>query len=190
MFDRMSSHNPYAPSKASLGARSIAPAAGAEVSVWRDRNIVVMRHDASLPSRCVKCNEPAELPTKVRTVYYAHPTIYLLFLLNFLILLIVYMIVRKKADIDPGLCAQHRQRRILGLTLGWLGFLAGTLLLILGAAGSSMPMAIIGLLLLIGAIVAGMAWGRLVWAKKIDKDEVRLGGCCAAYLVELPEYPG
>ena len=101
----MSEFNPYAPSKASLAGRTSAPAVDTEVKVWRDGKTVVTLLDASLPARCVKCNEPAEHPTKVRTLYYVHPAVYLTFFAGLLILLIVYLIVRKKADVDPGMCA-------------------------------------------------------------------------------------
>ncbi|HTU68620.1 MAG TPA: hypothetical protein VMF52_21955 [Steroidobacteraceae bacterium] len=184
----MGEFNPYAPSQASMASRPVS--AGAGENVWRDGSVVVMLHGASLPHRCVKCNQPAEEPVKTRTVYYAHPAIYLLLLINFLILLIVYLVVRKKGEIDPGLCAHHRQRRLLGLTLGWGGFFGGVVVLILGVASDTAVAAIAGMLMMIGAIVAGMVWGRFVYPKKITKEEIRLAGFCSEYVVELPEYRG
>ena len=186
----MTQHNPYAPSKASMAARTSAPVVDSETRVWRDGKIVVMRHDASLPHRCIKCNEPSDEPTKVRTVYWMNPFLYLLFLISALILIIVYFIVRKKAEIDPGLCARHKQRRTIALTFGWVAGLIG-LFAIFAAIGSDSPTpALIGVLLLLAAIIVGMSMGRLVYAKKITKDEVRLGGFCKDYLTDLPEYPG
>jgi hypothetical protein len=182
----MESFNPYAPSRASLAGAST-PTDGTG-KVWRDGKTVVTLHDASLPGRCVKCNQPAELPTKVRTVYWVNPFTYLLLFAGFIILLIVYLVIRKKADIDPGLCAQHKQRRWIGLTVAWLGWIAGLVMLIGGSASDSVVVAIAGLLLIILAIVAGMAWGRFVYVKKITKDEVRLRGFCEDYLDELPAY--
>jgi hypothetical protein len=123
-------------------------------------------------------------------LYWVHPALYLLFFAGALILIIVYMVVRKKADVDPGLCAEHKKRRLLGLTLGWLGSFGGFALLVGGIASDSGSLALAGLLMIIGAIVIGMAWGRLIWARKITKEEVRLGGFCADYLDDLPQYPG
>jgi hypothetical protein len=186
----MSGINPYAPSKASMAPRSSPAAVDSETKVWRDGKTVVTRHDASLPARCVKCNAPADQPTKVRTLYWMNPFIYLLFLINALILIIVYFIVRKKAEVDPGLCERHKKRRLYAITYGWLAFLAGLALIFIGLGGDQPLVAVLGVLLLISALVAAMTFGRIIYAKKITKDEVRLGGFAVAYLDELPDYPG
>jgi hypothetical protein len=185
----MDSHNPYAPSKASLGSRSGKADVSSDVSVWRDGKTVVTLHDASLPPRCVKCNAPADHPTKERTLYWVHPAVYLLLLAGFLILLIVYLVVRKKADVNPGLCERHKKYRLGALAYGWLGFFGGLLLSFAGGAADSSAVMVLGLLMMISAIVVGMIWGRLIYVKKITKDEVRLGGFSSDYLDELPDYP-
>jgi hypothetical protein len=186
----MASHNPYAPSKASLDSRSGAAEVTSDVSVWRDGNVVVTLHDASLPARCVKCNAPAEPPTKERTMYWVHPAVYLLFLAGILILLIVYLVVRKKAEVNPGLCEAHKKRRLAAQAGAWFTFLGGLFAIFGGVSQDLAGVSIFGVLLLVAAIVIGMTWGRLVYVKKITKEEVRLGGCSAAYLDALPDYPG
>lgn len=185
----MASHNPYAPSKASLGSGSGAAGVSSDASVWRDGKLVVALRDASLPARCVKCNQPADPPTKVRTVYWVHPACYLLFFAGVLILLIVYLIIRKKAEVNPGLCELHKKRRLIGLTWGWLGFFIGFFLMMGGVSADRTGLAMFGLLLMISAIVMGMVWGRLIYVNKITEDEVRLGGCSSEYLDDLPDYP-
>jgi hypothetical protein len=85
----MGEFNPYAPSKASMAARATASAVDSEARVWREGKTVVALQDASLPRRCVKCNEPADQPTKVRSLYWVHPALYLLLFGGALILLIV-----------------------------------------------------------------------------------------------------
>lgn len=184
------SRNPYAPSQASLASGSGATAVSSDVSVWRDGKTVVTLPDASLPARCVKCNHPADPPTKERTMYWVHPAVYLLLLAGFLILLIVYLVVRKKAEVNPGLCELHKKRRIMGLLWGWLGFFGGLAMLIGGAASGFPGLAVLGLLIMLSGIVMGMVWGRLIYVKKITKDEIRLGGFSAEYLDDLPNYPG
>ena len=185
----MGEFNPYAPSKASMAVRATASAVDSEVRVWRDGKTVVTLHDASLPQRCVKCNAPAHQPTKVRAVYWVNPLLYLVFLISPLILIIVYYIVRKKADVDPGLCEVHKKRRGYGIAGAWLSFLGGLALMFGGIASDAPAAALFGVLLLVVAIVLGMTFGRMLHAKKITKDEVRLGGFCAAYLDDLPDYP-
>lgn len=184
------SRNPYVPSRASLASRTAKADVSSEVSVWRDGRTVVTLHDASLPDRCVKCNAPADPPTKERALYWVHPAVYLLIFAGGLILLIVYLVVRKKADVNPGLCDAHKKRRLGALAYGWLGFFGGFLLAILGGSGNSGGAVLLGLFLMVSAIVVGMIWGRLVHVKKITKDEVRLGGFSSDYLDDLPDYPG
>jgi peptidoglycan/LPS O-acetylase OafA/YrhL len=185
----MASRNPYAPSKASLATGAGSATIDTEVRVWRDGRHVVMLHDASLPARCVKCNQPADPPTKARTMYWVHPACYLLFFAGVLILLIVYLIIRKKAEVNPGLCESHKRRRLIGLTAGWLGFLLGLGCMTVGLSSGSTGVAAFGILLLLAAIVTSMIWGRLISVNRITNDEVRLGGCASAYLDELPDYP-
>ena len=133
----MSERNPDAPSKASLGD---GPSGGTgRVAAWRDGNVVVMLAGGEIPHRCVKCNEPADEPTKERTLYWYNPWLYLLVLISILVFAIVALIVRKKAVVSAGLCADHKRRRRTALIVAWIGVLAGTLLLLLGVTESSRP---------------------------------------------------
>jgi uncharacterized membrane protein len=183
------SSNPYAPSKASMSVRSGNAEVSSEVSVWRDGKAVVTLHDASLPNRCVKCNAPADPPTKERTLYYVHPAVYLLFLTGFLILLIVYMIVRKKAEVNPGLCESHKKSRAMAIAGAWFACLGGLFFVFAGIGADSGGKIGFGLLLILASIVIGVVWGRMIHVKKITKDEVRLGGFSREYLDSLPDYP-
>lgn len=185
----MVSHNPYAPSKASLGAGAGNTTISSDATVWRDGNFVVALQDTPLPPRCVKCNAPADPPTRMRTLYWVNPFLYLLFLISPLILVIVYYVVRKRAEVDPGLCEQHKKRRVQGIAAAWTACVVGLVLLFVGISNDVGALAVTGLLLLIASIVMGMIFGRLVYAKKITKDEVRLGGAGRPYLDALPEYP-
>jgi len=183
----MSERNPYAPSKASLGDR---PSGGTgRVTAWRDGNVVVMLAGGEIPHRCVKCNEPAEEPTKERTLYWYNPWLYLLVLISILVFAIVALIVRKKAVVSAGLCADHKRRRRNALTVAWIGVLAGTLLLLLGVTESSSAAALTGVPLMLIAIVVGITLGRVVYPVRIDNDYVRLKGCGEHFLATLPEFP-
>ena len=185
----MNQRNPYAPSKASMSRRATAPDVSSEVRVWRDEKTVVMLQNASLPHRCVKCNEPSDQPTKVRSLYWIHPALYLLIFGGALILLIIYFVLRKRADVDAGLCERHKKRRLFALFYGWFGFFVGFLMLVTVAFDNAIY-GWLGLFLMISAIVVGMTMGRLVYAKKVTDVEARLGGFCKEYLDDLPEYPG
>jgi peptidoglycan/LPS O-acetylase OafA/YrhL len=188
----MSGFNPYAPSKATMAGRTTKTAMDTEVRVWCDGGkTVVMLHGASLPHRCIKCNEPAQEPTKSRTLYWIHPALFLLlFVGGWLILLIVYYVVRKRAEVNPGLCERHKKRRTMALGIGWTLSIFGLFMIFAAIGGDTPGPALVGALLLLVAIIVGMSMGRLVYARKVTKDEIRLGGFGKEYLDSLPGYPG
>lgn len=183
-----SSRNPYAPSTASLAGSE----ARAGARLWRYKKVLIMaRDDGDLPNRCVKCNDEAVEPTRTRTVYWHHPGFYLVLLINIIAYAIVALIARKTAKVSPGLCATHKQKRQLGLWIGWGGFVLcfiGTF----AAFGNDSPgLGSLFLLATLGSIIAGMVMSRIVYARKIDDRYVQLKGCGEAFLAGLPEFrPG
>ncbi|HEX7236043.1 MAG TPA: hypothetical protein VF405_03705 [Gammaproteobacteria bacterium] len=185
----MAERNPYAPSQASLKAGPSRTTG--QVSAWRDARVMVMIPNAAIPDRCVKCNAPADEPTKERTLYWHSPWLYLLLLLNILIFAIVALIMRKKAVVSAGLCSDHKKRRRNVLTAAWIGVLGGGFLLFEGIASPSasalMPLA--GVVFIVGSIIVGMAMGRVVYPVRIDNDYVRVKGCGEPFLETLPEFP-
>jgi hypothetical protein len=188
----MDDRNPYAPSRASLqqGAATPRPLGG-NVTAWRDNKVMVILPDTPIPHRCVKCNEPADEPTKARKVYWHTPWLYLLLLFNVLIFAIIAMVVRKKAIVSLGLCADHKRRRRNVIATAWIGLLAGIILIYVGASSSAGVWgAGVGSLVALGSIVFGMVAGRIVIPIRIDKEYVRLKGCGRAYLETLPPFPG
>jgi hypothetical protein len=188
----MATLNPYAPSRASLTATDRTSATD-DNAVWRDGNVLITLVNAEMPHRCIKCNEPADEPTKNRKVYWHHSTLYLLILINALIYAIVALAVRKKAIVNAGLCTEHKKRRRNALIFGWTGTLVGIVLMSygLGSGGSGGGSeALVGILLILASIIAGMIFARVVYAKKIDKTYVRLKGCGAAFLDSLPQFTG
>jgi hypothetical protein len=149
--------------------------------------------DSALPQRCVKCNEPADAPTKARKVYWHHPAVYLLILINILVYALVGAIVRKRAVVAPGLCVAHKKRRRLAITSGWAGFSLGVALAAWGfrkATASSGVTALVGVLLAFVSILAGVRLARIVYAQRIDRSYVRLKGCGPAFLDALPPFSG
>jgi hypothetical protein len=187
----MDDRNPYAPSRASLSQdRAPSGQPGSAVTAWRYRKTLVMVSGSTLPQRCVKCNEPADEPTKARKVYWHHPGVYAFVLINIIIYAIVGMIVRKRAIVAPGLCVAHKKRRKLGLTLGWGGFVLGLVSIFAGVAGRQQgTLFAFGLLLLFSAALVGIVMGRIVYASKIDKSQIWLKGCGAEFLDSLPPLP-
>jgi hypothetical protein len=190
----MDDRNPYAPSRASLEAdNSTRPGHRLSESVWREGKVLIMVPDSTLPDRCVKCNQPADEPTKARKVYWHHPAVYLLVLINVLLYAIVGVIVRRRAVVAPGLCAEHKKRRRMAILLGWVGFITGIALLTWGFRDSTVgggQFLVTGILLVLLSILASIILARIVYAQKIDRSYVRLKGCGPEFLDTLPRFPG
>jgi hypothetical protein len=184
----MNAANPYAPSPASLKAKN-QPLETETGGVWRDVNELVMTHDAVLPARCVKCNEDAVEPLKKRKIYWHHPGIYALILINLILYFIVGLVVRKKAVVAPGLCRQHLNRRRWSIAGGWLSVVAGCVVMVIGGRNDNPLLIFAGLFGMLATIIVCMILARIVYAKRIDKEYVRLKGCGAEFLDSLPPIP-
>lgn len=168
--------------------------AGGRMKVWRQGRTLVMAKDAALPDRCVKCNVPTGGQKLPRSLYWHHPAIYAVILLNLLIYVVVALIVRKRANIAVGLCEKHRAIRKRAILTAWILVLIGAGLIIVGiAAGSGADnawMILGGIVLLLFAAVYGAVRARIVRARRMDGDYVWLDGVCRPYLEELPDWTG
>jgi hypothetical protein len=189
----MNDANPYTPSRASLDAQAegLQQASGG-TALWREGKLAVLLRPASLPQRCVKCNEAAQPPSKPRLVYWHHPALYLLLLLNILVYALVAAIVRRKVHVAPGLCTRHKRRRRRVIAAAWGGVALSILLLWSGVSGAlDQGLAtILSILLLLVSLIVAIAGSRIVYAGRIDDTYVRLKGCGAAFLASLPQLPG
>ena len=182
------SRNPYAPSTASLAGTDVHAASN---RMWRDEKMLVMARDAGdLPNRCVKCNEDAVEPTRTRKLYWHHPGIYLTLVISPIVYLIVALVARKTVQLSPGLCARHKQRRTLGLAIGWGGFLLFFIAMIV-AFDQNPGLGSLLLLAMLACIITGMFMSRIIYARRIDDRYVKLQGCGEPFLAQLPEFrPG
>jgi hypothetical protein len=187
----MDERNPYAPTPASLTAGSCSQHARSS-GVWRDGSVLVMLPNTSLPHRCVKCNAVADQPTRERKVYWHHPGIYVLVLINLIIYAIVAAIVRKTAIVSPGLCSEHKEKHRNAMIIGWGLALLGIGLFIAAGMGAAPDhtgeVVLAGLLAIFTGIVWGIVVGRIVYAKRIDEQFVRLRGCGPEFLDSLPPF--
>jgi MFS family permease len=185
----MTANNPYAPSRASLKSGR-APGMN-DGEIWRDDDRVIVAHGVLFPHRCVKCNEPAEEPQKIRKVYWHHPTLYLLFFFWAIVYFIVALIVRKSAEIDPGLCTEHRKKRQRWIAIGWIGSLSGLLLLPVIATTLQLDSGwwmVLGAVCFFGFAIVGIVKSRILYPKRIDDRFVRLSGAGDDFLDSLPDF--
>jgi hypothetical protein len=160
---------------------------GGAASLWREGKKLVTRSETPFPDRCVKCNAPANGFRLKRVLYWQHPAYYLLILCNLLIMVIVMLIVRKKAVLHIGLCEKHRKQRQVASITATAAIVVGLTSMIGGLIHQTGWIALAGFILLVAGIVTGAVWGRTVGATKIENDTVWVSGVCPAFLNELPE---
>jgi hypothetical protein len=151
--------------------------------VWRDHNnLLVIHKNAFLPDRCVKCNAPTNGAYLHRKLSWINPAWYLLVFAGWLIFLIVYLIIRKTAEVDLGLCDTHRTKRRTEIVIGWFITLAGVVSMVLGLSSDILGLFFLGLLAIIGSIIYVSYAASLitvsrmddhyVWIKRVNKDFV------------------
>ncbi len=142
-----------------------------------------------LPPMCVKCGQPAMEKPIVKTFSWHHPGFYLLILVGVLIYVIVALIVRKTIRVAVPLCAQHKQRRSVWVTLAWVLPLIGI------ADGFVLPRLFdldpgwIGLI-----VVVCVLTGLIIWAvasnpirpQSIDNFSAEFSGFCDPFLEQFP----
>jgi hypothetical protein len=172
--------NPYAPPRA-----AVIDAPGD--ACWRVGKVIVVRIGRELPHRCVSCNEPAREPVPTRSMSWHHPAWFILFFISIPIYIITALIVRKRAKLGVPLCEKHRHRRVVFLSVAWIGSLVGLLTMLVTAVNEmSGVLTAAGLVLLLVAVGFGVA-ARSVYPARITKEEVHLKGCGAAFLDSIPE---
>ena len=184
-------HNPYAPPASSL----VPSAKETTDGVWRSGNLLVMDRDASLPDRCVSCNEPS-VQRLVRRLQWHSSWVYILAIFNLLIYALVALSVVERAKIEVPLCERHVRRRRTGIAIAWgialLGMAVPFAVLGIGPQDdSALPvLSVFTLILSLPiALVLGNAMGRPVIPRKIDHRYIWLRKCSKRLLETLPPAP-
>lgn len=197
--------NPYASPRFDIpaGQRPIIADSGAPDGprLARSGNLLVFERGALFPARCVICNQPTESRLRKR-IEWCHPAVLLLVLCNLIVLLVVYLVIRKTADVDLGMCDAHLRRRRQRLWIGWSAAILG-IVLIFGSIFAAVlledqfadpdTVAILVVvcwlaslvLLITGAFFTTGANGFQI--KRIDKRYIRLRKISPEFLATLPE---
>ncbi|PWU15656.1 MAG: hypothetical protein C5B50_15115 [Verrucomicrobia bacterium] len=157
---------------------------------WRSGKQMVLRSEAALPDRCVRCNAPANGFRLRRKLYWHHPAWYLLIIISLLVYAIVAICIRKKAVVNIGLCEQHRAQRKWFIIGSWLAVLGGLGLLIGGISASSGKTALGGIVLLLGGAIFAAIKVPVVSATKMDDAYVWAKGAGEQFLGQLPLWSG
>src|SRR5215204_2303860 len=95
---------------------------------WREGALLVVRKEASLPTRCVKCNAQVDVNDRWRRkMYWAPPALALLVLVGLpgiLIYIIVVLCIRQTAVVEASICPRHRRRRSNFIISTWIATIA------------------------------------------------------------------
>lgn len=159
-------------------------------NLWRQNRRLVTRSETVFPDRCVKCNAPTGAFRLKRTLYWVHPAYLFTIFLSPLVLIVVNLLVRKKAVVHMGLCEAHRVQRKAGVAIGWGSFAVGVILWCCAGLSDSGWWIASGLLVVLIGGLAASVMARTVAVTKIDKDYVWITGVHRKFLAELPEWTG
>lgn len=152
--------------------------------------VVVPVEGARLPLRCVKTNTPVTAAeAKPKTLYWYPPLLALTILLNLLIFLILYLIFRKRVQIDIPLSTAGRSQLRKHAAIAWAMVLGGVACVITSIANESF----IGLLAPAFILfITGMLYGNYKATKlrvaKLRNGEAWLAGTCPEFRASLPPY--
>jgi hypothetical protein len=160
---------------------------------WREGKQVVVRRDAALPDRCVKCCETSMKTIKKR-LYWHSPFLYIL-AFSPLIYIIVALCVRKTMTVWIPLCATCSGRRMRNIWIAWGSFFVSVALCVFGGSTMSRNDTLGGILMFsgIGVFFFMLFWiigTRLIYPKKIDKTHGWIAKAGKSYLDSLPQWPG
>jgi hypothetical protein len=180
----MDESNPYASSEAMEldERREFEP----ETVAWRDGELLMVRNGASLPNRCLQCNEPTSGFRLHQTILRAHPAIYILVLFGGLL----FFLFAKTGRLSFAICPLHRRKRMLAMLKGWLIGLAGVALM---PAAAFVPENLVGILVIVGfglivtGIIVGAFGSRVLFPGRFDKHFIWLAKVSPAYLATFPD---
>jgi hypothetical protein len=179
--------NPYAAPQIAGAPRAMPEGSG---PAWRSGSVMVVAAGASLPDRCVKCNNPAGGRRKHLRLSWHSPIAYVFLLVGLVFYIVAAVLMTKRLSITIGFCDNHVRQRRTAIALGWFGALAGIALLVLGLAMRPVNgfMILGGVLLCFVALVYSVLASRILWATRIRDNRAWLKGACSDYLADLPEY--
>ena len=164
--------------------------------IWRQDDILVMHHDATLPPRCLRTNLPANKYLSQQFSWCSPLTALLLVFLFFctcvgmvLALMLSYFVIRRvtlRLPFSEPILAQRRKKILAGLT-----GCAASCAFFPAASLSNIPLlALFGIICMLASFVWLSYCNMLVTVKSISPKLILLKGVCPEFLDELPELGG
>lgn len=177
-------HNPYQVSESSVDDTM---ATGPIKGVGVEGEYLVCQKHAVLPKRCMITNEELKISDKpiTKKMSWASPWIYLCILLNIIILLIVYFIVRKKLEITYYLKDEvketFKKKKNFHLCIAFASLIAG-ITCIAVAPPDIQGFGFLGILNFLIFLCVASARGNHFTIKKFKKDRFYIKGVHPGYL--------
>jgi hypothetical protein len=155
---------------------------------WREGSYLVIRKDADpLPHRCVKCNAPAQA-RNIRQVQWYPRWITLTVIVCWPAFLIGYLLTRKTAKPNVGLCMRHAKRTKMLLFLGRVFLVVSLVGLTVGIFSDSLWFLLsgtVGLLISLAPLILAI----VLRPVHIDNERGKYKGAGPAFLDTLEEMP-
>jgi hypothetical protein len=152
-----------------------------------DGKCLVVTSGAMLPQICVKTGEPVPHNMLSKRFVWCSPIVGLLIFLSPLVLIVVYLVVRKKCAVTfgllPSLQKSYRRQRVIKVLAAIVLFLT----LPFAAGSNSMPVIIIVMVLFLASIVSLFIGSRPLTITKYHKGEFWIRGCCEAALAQVEQ---
>lgn len=180
--------NPYAAPKSSTSL--VYDPSHGERPIAIEKDAIVANDVLVLPDRCIKTNATGDhLKRVTKKIYYVSPLVYLGLLVNILVVIILYLVLRKKCTvtytINKGVEAKNSIISILSL-LGFIVGLAGTAIG-LGSMDTMELWHVIaggGFVILVLSLV-GNYHSMPLRAARHERGVFRLKGCSPEFLDQL-----
>ncbi len=148
---------------------------------------LVVRGDTILPARCINTNEVVDTKQIDKTLYWSHPALLLLILVNLLVFLIVVLVVRKKCKVTYFLSQSQKDRRRVKIASALLISLTALVGSVVLAMNEQLAFFLLGLVVFfVGLICAAIFSSTIRIAKMKDRD-FWISGLCPEFLQSLTD---
>jgi hypothetical protein len=155
--------------------------------VWREGKKILVASGSHLPDQCVKCGQPGNGKPVRKSFSWHEQWVSFLVLLSPIVYLIVAMVMRKQGKLTYSLCQRHvASRRNAMLVSGGVALLAIPMFFIGGSERDLVGLIPLGIVVLIGGLIALLITARTLTPTKIENNYLWLKGAGEGFLSRLP----
>jgi hypothetical protein len=172
------------------------PLADGQINARADgKRIVVPLRGGRLPRRCVKTNQlVSEDRIRRKMLYSCTPFIYFALLINILVVIILYYVLRKKVVLDLPLSREAQSAVTRNKIVAWSVFAVGLIMIFFGFAavggdeGTGIQVVLLGIFMILGALIFAALKAQVLRVVKIRGDNAWLTGAHKDFVASLPPY--